>query len=162
MHKPLLLSMWLGVLFLVWFNNFDRTMNSYQSYTLLLELYVCTCSWRNLFLRYTGPWLSHTRKSGKNKWLGLGQKNSPLELLVWSHPPQKWSEKKKMTQVTDMPHSASWYKWPQGSLSLSCKQPGGTKPSLRPLSVSQDSHFTSSEDWRSSIFLPSQCVTFAV
>ena len=49
-HKPLLLSTWPGVLFLVQFNNFDQTTDFYWSYTLLLKtvrsyallLYVCS------------------------------------------------------------------------------------------------------------------------
>ena len=36
-QKSLLLSVWLGVLFLVRFNNFDRTTGFYWNYTLLLK-----------------------------------------------------------------------------------------------------------------------------
>ena len=36
-QKSLLLSVWLGVLFLVQFNNFDRTTGFYWNYTLLLK-----------------------------------------------------------------------------------------------------------------------------
>ena len=43
-HKPLLLSMWPGVLFLVWFNSFDRTKGFYWSYTLLLSR-PFLCAW---------------------------------------------------------------------------------------------------------------------
>ena len=42
-HKALLLSTWLGVLFLVQFDNFDRSTGFYWSYTLLLKLML---SWR--------------------------------------------------------------------------------------------------------------------
>ena len=35
-HKPLLLSMWPGVPFLVWFNNFERTTGFYWSCMLFL------------------------------------------------------------------------------------------------------------------------------
>ena len=46
---PLLLSMWPGVLFIVRFNNFDRTTGLYWSYTflLLLEPPVLMSSWTN-------------------------------------------------------------------------------------------------------------------
>ena len=43
-HKPLLLSTWPSVLFLVQFNNFDRTTRFYLSYTLLLKPPVLMCS----------------------------------------------------------------------------------------------------------------------
>ena len=44
-YKSLLLSMRQGVLFLVRFNNFDRTVGFYWSYTLLLEPTVLMCSY---------------------------------------------------------------------------------------------------------------------
>ena len=60
-HKPLLPSMWPGALFLVWFNNFDRTtrvtcsyssrpflcalVGFYWSYTLLLKPPILMRSW---------------------------------------------------------------------------------------------------------------------
>ena len=50
-HKPLLLTMLLGVLFSVWFNNFDWTTGFYWSYTLLLELPVLMSSWFELYDR---------------------------------------------------------------------------------------------------------------
>ena len=42
-HKPLLLSTWLGVLFLVQFNNFDRTMGfHWVTHSYSSHLFLCT------------------------------------------------------------------------------------------------------------------------
>ena len=59
-YKPLFLSTWLGVLFLVWFNNFNWTMGFYWSYTLLFKplILIASCFQVSPPHRRRGPAIS--------------------------------------------------------------------------------------------------------
>ena len=73
-HKPLLLSMWPGVLFLVQFNNFDRTVGFYWSYMPP----VLMCSWYKWLADYGIPII--------HMWPGINCKPRLIVLTIGGYP----------------------------------------------------------------------------
>ena len=128
-HKPLLLSMWPDVLFLAWFNSFDRTTSFCWRYMLLLKPPVLVRSRptmsNNLPVMQPLPRLSPHgespgRKNQLQSFLAVGLKKAtsrfthkkPVTMFIewawtnvcrWSHPRRKFETTLSPTTAEQVP-----------------------------------------------------------